>query len=196
MPQRDNELPEGTDHIINGAMETGGGSGGGAAASGGGASSGFVGAAGSDDTGGTAAAGTEAAASDGGVVGQLRNQATNLRDQAGSRVRGFAETGKTRASGALEELSKVVSDAADSVDERLGADYGDYARRASDAVAGLADTLRRKEVDEIYDDVRTAVRKSPAVAIGIAAVVGFTLVRLVKAGLEEEREGKSGGGGA
>jgi hypothetical protein len=113
-------------------------------------------------------------------------------------VREFAESGKTRASGALDELSKVVSDAADSVDERLGAEYGDYARRASDAVAGLADTLRRKEVDEIYEDVRAAVRKSPAVAVGIAAVVGFTLVRLVKAGLEDEAQGrgKPGGGGA
>jgi hypothetical protein len=190
MPQRDNELPEGTDHIINGAMETGGAGGGGGAA-GGGASSGFVGAAGSDDTGGTAGG-----ASGGGVVGQLKSQASTFRDQAGGRVREFAETGKTRASGALDELSKVVSDAADSVDERLGADYGDYARRASDAVAGLAETLRRKEVDEIYEDVRTAVRKSPAVAIGIAAVVGFTLVRLVKAGLAEEDEtgrGKDGG---
>lgn len=201
MPQRDKELPEGTDHIIKGAMETGGGSGGsggGAAASGGGAASGFVGAAGSDDTGGTAAADTAGGASGGGVVGPLKSQASTLRGQAGGRVRGFAETGKTRASGALDELSKVVSDAADSVDERLGADYGDYARRASDAVAGLADTLRRKEVDEIYDDVKTAVRKSPAVAIGIAAVVGFTLVRLVKAGLEDDAEGrgKSGGGGA
>lgn len=197
MPQRDNELPEGTDHIINGAMETGGGSGGGggAAASGGGASSGFVGAAGSDDTGGTAAGGET---SGGGVVGQLKSQASTFRDQAGGRVREFAESGKTRASGALDELSKVVSDAAESVDERLGPEYGDYARRASDAVAGLADTLRRKEVDEIYDDVRAAVRKSPAVAVGLAAGVGFTLVRLVKAGFEEEAEGrgKSGGGGA
>ena len=52
MPQRDDELPEGTDHIINGAMETGGGDtggiGGGGSDSGptggGGSSSGFIGA--------------------------------------------------------------------------------------------------------------------------------------------------------
>ncbi len=39
------------------------------------------------------------------------------------------------------------------------------------------------------------MRKSPGVAIGIAAVVGFTLVRLVKAGLPEENEGANSGGG-
>ena len=199
MPPRENELPEGTDHIINGAMETNGG--GGASAGGGGATTGaetsgqFI-AGGGDGTGGTAESG--------GVVEQLRSQATALRDQAGGRVREFADGGKTRASDALEELSRVFTETAESIDERLGGEYGEYARKASDAVSGFADTLRRKEVDEIYDNVRDAVRKSPGVAIGIAAVVGFALARIVKAGFEESDKGgrttnaatgKDGGGG-
>lgn len=209
MPPRDDELPEGTDHIINGAMETGGDT-----AGGGGASSGFIGASGGDGTGGTAAGGgtdmakTEgtsgaAATSEGGgisgvgggVAEQLRGQVYNLRDQAGGKVREFADTGKTRATDLLEELSRVVADTADSIDERLGNNYGEYARKASDSVASLAGNLRGKDVDELYDDVRSAVRKSPGVAIGIAAVVGFTLVRLIKAGLPEDDEGTGRGGG-
>ena len=128
-----------------------------------------------------------------GVSEQLKGQIYNLRDQAGNKVRDFAEGGKTRASDVLEELSRVVADTADSIDERLGNNYGEYARKAADSVAGLAENLRSKDVDELYDNVRSAVRKSPAVAIGIAAVVGFTLVRLVKAGLPEG-EGTEGGG--
>ena len=135
----------------------------------------------------------------GGVVEQLRGQATALRDQAGGRVREFAEGGKTRASDALDELSRVVGDTAETIDERLGEEYGEYARKAADAVSSFADTLRRKDVDELYDNVRDTVRKSPALAIGIAAVVGFTLVRLVKSGMPEETEGEArgnrGGGG-
>jgi ElaB/YqjD/DUF883 family membrane-anchored ribosome-binding protein len=219
MPPRDDELPEGTDHIINGAMETGGGEsgtagGGGAATGGGGASSGFIGASGGDGTGGTAAGGggTDmttientggAGGSDatsgggtegGGVTEQVRGQIYNLRDQAGGKVREYADSGKTRATDLLEELSRVVADTADSIDERLGNNYGEYARKAADSVSGLADNLRGKDVDELYDTVRSAVRKSPGVAIGIAAVVGFTLVRLVKAGLPEENEGGGSGG--
>ncbi|MBV8685140.1 MAG: hypothetical protein JOZ90_02260 [Alphaproteobacteria bacterium] len=191
MPPRPDELPEGTDHIINGAMETNG-DGGGAAGGG------FVGAGTSgDDTGGTAASGGgQAMATTGdtgtgggdegaGVRDQLKNQVNALRGQAGDRAREFAEGGKTRASDALEELSRVVADTADSIDERLGGQYGEYARRASDAVSGFADTLRRTDVDELYGNVQSAVRKSPGIAIGIAAVVGFTLARLVKAGLSE-----------
>jgi ElaB/YqjD/DUF883 family membrane-anchored ribosome-binding protein len=208
MPPRDDELPEGTDHIINGAMETGGGgagAGGGAATGGGGASSGFIGASGGDGTGGTAAGGggtdmttsegTGGGTEGGGVTDQVRGQIYNLRDQAGGKVREYADTGKTRATDLLEELSRVVADTADSIDERLGNNYGEYARKAGDSISGLADSLRGKDVDELYDNVRSAVRKSPGVAIGIAAVVGFTLVRLVKAGMPDDDEGGSSGGG-
>jgi ElaB/YqjD/DUF883 family membrane-anchored ribosome-binding protein len=191
MPPRPDELPEGTDHIINGAMETDGG---GSADAGG-----FVGSGGGDDTGGTAsggggqamvqASGGQDGAGTGGVGDQLRGQVSALRDQATDRARDFAEGGKTRASDALEELSRVVADTAESIDERLGGQYGEYARRASDAVSSFADTLRRTEVDELYGNVRDAVRKSPGVAIGIAAVVGFTLARLIKSGLPAESKG-------
>lgn len=201
MPSPKSELPEGTDHIINGAMETGG-SGGeerDEITSGDDTGAGFIGSTAGDDTGGTSGGGRAMAKSsssdDGGVsigsgvVDQLKTRASDLRGQAGGRVREFAEGGKNRATDALDELSKVVADTADSIDQRLGGDYGEYARKASDAVAGFADTLREKDVDELYDNVRDAVRKSPGVAVGIAAVVGFTLVRLVKAGLEDGRDG-------
>jgi ElaB/YqjD/DUF883 family membrane-anchored ribosome-binding protein len=236
MPPRPDELPEGTDHIINGAMETGsdqtgGGSGGGFVAGGGGddtggtstgtggsgTGSGGTGATGTATAGGTAMAtsGTDVTGSTGGTAGgqsagsgedagsggtegvrdQLRGQVSALRGQAGDRVREFADGGKTRASDALEELSRVVADTADSIDERLGGQYGEYARKASDAVSGFADTLRRTEVDELYDNVQSAIRKSPGIAIGVAAVVGFTLARLIKAGLSDER-GPTDGAGA
>jgi hypothetical protein len=196
-----NELPEGTDHIINGAMETGtdGGSTGGGSAGGGASSTGLatggvsdgsalVATAGGDDTGGTSG-GT------GGVTGQLRDQAYQLRDQGVDRVREFATGGKTRAGDALEELSRVFADTADTIDERMGREYGEYARKASDAVSNFAETLRNKEVDDIYQDVTNAVRKSPGIALGVAAVVGFAAARVVKAGLSDGGAGTSAHGG-
>jgi hypothetical protein len=199
-----NELPEGTDHIINGAMETNttGGTGlggnatsgmGGGAPMGGAATGGvsdgsaLVATSGGDDTGGTAS---------GGVTEQLRSQAYALRDQGVDRAREFATGGKTRATDALEELSRVFADTADTIDERMGRDYGEYARKASDAVSGFADTLRNKEVDDLYEDVTSAVRKSPGIAIGVAAVVGFALARVVKVGLSDANSGGGGNAGS
>lgn len=189
MPPRDNELPEGTDKIINGAAEFGGTSSGGT----GGSSSGFVASGSGTDTGGAAARGgtnltTTGTGSSGGMTdklgGQVRDQVASLKDQATDKVRGFADDGKSRATDALDNFSQVISEAADSIDQRLGADYAQYARRASSAVSGFADNLRGKELEDLIDDGRSLVRRSPGLAIGAAAVIGFALVRLVKSGLD------------
>jgi ElaB/YqjD/DUF883 family membrane-anchored ribosome-binding protein len=169
MAPRQPALPEGTDHVIRGASAEGE------------TSNGFVAKA------GTGASGTDR------LVSQVKDQVTNLRGQAAERARGFADDGKGRVTGLLEDVSEVINDAARSVDERLGADYGDYAHRAADAVAGFAGRIRGKSVDDIIDDTKDFVRKSPVVAIGIAAVAGFALIRVVKAGLDDGR-GRAGEG--
>lgn len=168
MPRRDPELPEGTDHVIRGASETGEGSNSGG---------GFVAKADGGDTG--SGSGTER------LVSQVRDQVANLRGQAGDRVRGLADDGKNRASSLLDEVSGVIADAARSVDERLGEDYGRYAHRAADSLSGFAGKVRDKNVDDLLDDTRDFIRKSPAVAIGIAAVAGFALLRVIKTGLDD-----------
>ena len=59
--------------------------------------------------------------------------------------------------------------------------------------------MRAKSVDDIYDDTRDFVRKSPGIAIGIAAVAGFALMRVIKTGLDDvgaRRRSDDGGGEA
>lgn len=128
---------------------------------------------------------TEAAKASG-VAQSLREGATGLAQQAGDKARSYAEDGKARAGGALDEFSKMMHDAAGTVDEKLGAQYGEYARSAAGQLSGFADTLRNKDVDELIADARDFVRKSPAIAIGTAAAIGFVLARMVKSGLETD----------
>ena len=131
--------------------------------------------------------GSEGGSSGGGVKQQVKSQVQNLQGQATDKVRAYAVDGKQRATTALTDLSQVVQEAAQSIEERLGPQYGDYARRAASTVSGLADTIDRKDVDELFDDARDLIRKSPGIAIGAAAVIGFTLVRLVKAGMPDQQ---------
>ena len=119
------------------------------------------------------------------MVTQVRDQVSALRGQAGDKLRTYADDGKGRASGLLDEFGGVLGDAAKSVDERLGEDYGRYAHKAADAVSSFAGKVREKSVDDILDDTKQFVRKSPMVAIGIAAVAGFALMRVLKTGLED-----------
>lgn len=117
----------------------------------------------------------------------IKDGAAKLSGQATDRLRAYAVDGQSRAGDALGQLAQMLTDAAGQVDEKLGGQYGDYARQAAGTVNGFADTVRNKDVDELFDDVRGFVRKSPAVAIGAAAAVGFVLARLVQSGLEADR---------
>jgi ElaB/YqjD/DUF883 family membrane-anchored ribosome-binding protein len=119
-----------------------------------------------------------------GAAQLLKDGAAKLTKEAGDKARSYAEDGKARAGGVLDELSKMMSEAAGTVDEKVGAQYGQYARSAADAVSGFSDSIKSKDIDELIDDARAFVKKSPAIAIGTAAVLGFVLVRLIKSGLD------------
>ena len=82
----------------------------------------------------------------------------------------------------------MVGDTATGLDERLGNDYGDYARRAASAIDNAANTIASKDPDELIDDTRNFVRNSPGVALAGAAVVGFVVARLLKSGLSATRD--------
>ncbi len=103
-----------------------------------------------------------------------------LKDQATKTARSAAVVAKDKTGTAMQSLSKLITDTAGTVDAKLGPQYGDYARQAAEAVAGAADTLDSKDVDQLMAEAKDFVRKSPAVAIGAAAVVGFVLMRLAK----------------
>ena len=58
-------------------------------------------------------------------------------------------------------------------------------------VTNLAGRVREKNVDDFVDDAKEFVRKSPVVAIGIAAVAGFALVRLLRTGIDDVSGGRA-----
>ena len=111
-------------------------------------------------------------------------KASDLRGQGSVKAREYADEGKARASAGLDSVAKMISDSASTIDDKLGAAYGDYARKAGDAVADFSASLRDKDVEELLDDARDLVRRSPAIAIGAAAAAGFVIARIVKAGSE------------
>lgn len=100
--------------------------------------------------------------------------------QAKERASGLANDGKARATEAIAGLGRLVSDNASLIDEKVGAKYGDYARSAGQSIQDAASRLETKELNELAEDAKEFVRKSPGLAIGIAAVAGFVLARAFK----------------
>ncbi len=128
-----------------------------------------------------------------GAKAQLREGGNKLVGQATDKARAFADQGKAQAGDKLDQVAQMLSDAAATVDEKVGAQYGQYARSAADQVANLSSTIRNKDIDELVDDVRNFVRASPAIAIGVAAAVGFALARVVQSGMEASGSGDGDG---
>ncbi len=109
----------------------------------------------------------------------------DFKDRALTKAKTAATQGKERTGNAIENLSRMIEDSAKTIDDNVGEKYGNYARSAADAVSSLAEKLNGKEIDDMVEDARSFVRKSPAAAIGAAAVVGFLVSRLIKSGMDD-----------
>ncbi|MEB3415022.1 hypothetical protein VCJ71_02965 [Alteriqipengyuania sp. WL0013] len=111
---------------------------------------------------------------------QGKSKSGDLSAEAKTKARGLAQDGKTAASDALSGLGRLVSENASVVDEKLGAKYGDYARSASRSLQETSAKLEQKELDELAEDAREFVRKSPGLAVGLAAFGGYMISRLFR----------------
>jgi len=192
MGDKRDDLPEGTDTIID-TEET-------AALPSGGETS--------DDTGGTVIAETTlvtekeipapsgkaerpvrgSGSPDTGLAQRFRDSGERLSAQAGERARGLVSQGLERSAETLSNVSRLVGDTAPGLDERLGPEFGEYARKAATAIENTANSIATKDADELIEDTRNFVRNSPGIAIAGAAIVGFALARLLKSGLSSRDE--------
>jgi ElaB/YqjD/DUF883 family membrane-anchored ribosome-binding protein len=123
-----------------------------------------------------------------GLADRFREGREQLSSQAGEKARGFVTQGLERTAEALANVSKMVGDTAPGIEERLGAEYGDYARRAAGAIENAANSIASKDPDELIEDTRNFVRNSPGIALAGAAVVGFVVARLFKSGVARDEE--------
>ena len=82
-------------------------------------------------------------APDTGIRQRIRDGGERLSTEAGDRARGLVSQGLERSAEALTNVSRMVGETADGLEERLGAEYGDDARRAATAIESTR-TLRNQ----------------------------------------------------
>jgi ElaB/YqjD/DUF883 family membrane-anchored ribosome-binding protein len=164
-------LPDGTDTVIAGASKTGDGD-----------------TLTAEDTDLVTRNEGPAGSAERGLADRFREGRDQLSNQAGERARGLVSQGLERTAEALANVSKMIGDTAAGIDERLGSEYGDYARKAAGSIEDVANTIAEKDPDELIEDTRNFVRNSPGVALAGAAVVGFVVARLLKTGLAPDED--------
>ncbi len=116
----------------------------------------------------------------------LIDDARQVTDQAKEKAAALATEGKAKAVEGLSAAARLVAENADTLDEKLGPKAGDYARTAAKSMQDAAEKLDSKDIAELGEDAREMVRKSPGLAVGLAAAAGFLLARLFKGSNKSE----------
>lgn len=111
---------------------------------------------------------------------QLKGDAAAYGEQAKAKATELALETKAKTSEAMVSLGRFATDNAGTIDEKLGVKYGDYARSAARSLETGAAKLDAKSLDELGEDAREVVRKSPGTAIAVAVGAGFLLARLFR----------------
>ncbi|QYE37147.1 hypothetical protein KZX46_22450 (plasmid) [Polymorphobacter sp. PAMC 29334] len=88
--------------------------------------------------------------------------------------------GKAQVKLTLDSVSAAVRDVATNLDGNGAAPLAKYVHAAADTVAGWANTVEHKSVDQLLGDTKTLIRTRPALAIGIAVAAGFAVSRFVR----------------
>ena len=104
------------------------------------------------------------------IVPALKEEAGKLADKS---VAGGAE--------AAQAVGKAAESAAQVLDDALPALAG-YVRNAAEYTNKFADSLRDKKAEELLGEAMTWTRQQPLLTMAGAAMLGFALSRVVKAG--------------
>lgn len=113
---------------------------------------------------------------------QAAGMARTVGEAVGQRVEQVADRSKVAGADAVAGLGRTASALADSMEDQAPA-VADYVRTASEKMDRLATDLRDKKVGDLLNSAAEFGRAQPLVLLAGAALVGFALSRLVKAGV-------------
>jgi len=125
-------------------------------------------------------------------VQETKDQATGvaraLGEAVGKKVEEVADKSKQAGADAAAGLGRTANSIADSVAEQSPA-IADYVRGAGEKIDRLANELRDKKVGDLMSSAVQFGRSQPIAMIAGAALVGFALSRLIKAGVADSSDG-------
>jgi hypothetical protein len=117
-------------------------------------------------------------ANDSGTGGGAASIAPAIREQADK----LAEKSRTAGVETVDAVGKAVASAADTLEQSIPALAG-YVRNAATYTNKFADSLRDQKAEDLIASAVAFGRKQPLMVVAGAALLGFTLARLVKSGV-------------
>ena len=119
-------------------------------------------------------------------ISMIKTEANKLRSEAGGKARSAAEEGKGKAIENLGSVSQATREAAAKLKGSPAEPLADYVTSAANSIEKFATRMQSKSVDDIIDDARELVRRSPVLVIAAAVAAGFVVSRFMKATSRED----------
>ncbi len=94
-------------------------------------------------------------------------------------LQGLLGEGKAQVKSTLDGVVVAARDIAAKLDDKGAAPLAKHIHSAAETVAGWAETVEHKSVDDLLSDTQTLVRTNPALAIAVAVAAGFAVSRIV-----------------
>ncbi|HEX6113282.1 MAG TPA: hypothetical protein VFZ10_13325 [Geminicoccaceae bacterium] len=107
---------------------------------------------------------------------QVEDSAEDMRERARSAV----DHQKDAAVGRIEGVAHALRSASDDLRERGQPMVAEYSRQVAEGLESMANSLSRRNVDELVGSVEDFARQRPVAFIGGAMVAGFALARFMK----------------
>ena len=113
-------------------------------------------------------------------TGELRRQAEDTAKGVRQRARSAVDHQKDAAVGRIEGVAHALRSASDDLRERGQPMVAEYSRQVAEGLESMADSLSRRNVDDLVGGVEDFARDRPVAFIGGAMVAGFALARFMK----------------
>lgn len=108
-------------------------------------------------------------------------------DAAKDRAKAQLSTQKGRATDTVDVLAGAVRQTTDQLRRDQHDTLAHYIDRAAEQLERISDTIRNKDVNELFRDARQLARRQPVVFLGGSFVAGMLLARFLKSSHEYER---------
>ncbi len=117
-----------------------------------------------------------------GFASLFDDPARTLRDQATTKLRGLADSGKGQVTDTLDGVAQAAREIADKLKEGSFGPVGGLANDAAETLERWTHSVKGMSIDDLLHEGEALARRSPALAVGLAVAAGFAVSRILRAG--------------
>jgi hypothetical protein len=120
------------------------------------------------------------------AAGEVKSSARQASREAKQQAAETLDENRERAADELDKIAHAARAAASDLEDQEQEGLSDYVADMAQGIGSFANSLRRKNMDELLQEAREVARRNPALFIAGSIAVGFGLSRFAKASVHHQ----------